>query len=106
MFFSSWKYVPEATEEIQEWPPRNVALGLHLARHVAVVLAIVYVPLTMSLCLLLVGGFIIRMWAMEAVNHRYFAHRSYSTSRMFQFVLALLAAQAACRGPLWWAYVH
>jgi len=93
-------------ETVQQWPSRNVALFLHLVRHVAVIAAILWVPLNTPLCLLLGVGFLVRMWAMEAVNHRYFAHRSYATSRLFQFLLALLASQAACRGPLWWAYVH
>ena len=38
--------------------------------------------------------------------HRYFSHRSYRTSRAFQFVLALCAATAVQRGPLWWASTH
>jgi stearoyl-CoA desaturase (delta-9 desaturase) len=38
--------------------------------------------------------------------HRYFSHRSYKTSRAFQFVLASGAVLAAQRGPLWWAAHH
>src|SRR3989304_7684806 len=38
--------------------------------------------------------------------HRYFAHRSYKTSRWFQFVLAGLGCSAAQKGPLWWSSHH
>ena len=38
--------------------------------------------------------------------HRYFAHRSVKTSRVFQFVLAVLGATTMQNGPLWWASVH
>ena len=38
--------------------------------------------------------------------HRYFAHRSYKTSRFFQFLLALLGTLAVQKGVLWWAAHH
>jgi stearoyl-CoA desaturase (delta-9 desaturase) len=38
--------------------------------------------------------------------HRYFAHRSFKTSRAFQFVLACLCCTNLQRGPLWWAAIH
>lgn len=50
--------------------------------------------------------YVIRMFAITGVYHRYFAHRSYSTSRWFQFVLAFLGASSAQKGPLWWASHH
>jgi stearoyl-CoA desaturase (Delta-9 desaturase) len=40
------------------------------------------------------------------VYHRYFSHKTYSTSRPMQFVLALLGGTTVQRGPLWWAYHH
>ena len=55
------------------------------------------------LCLAL---FWLRMWAVTAVHHRYFAHRTYQTSRPFQFVLAVLAQLSTQRGVLWWAAHH
>ncbi len=47
-----------------------------------------------------------RMFFITAGYHRYFAHRSYSTSRWFQFVMAFGGATAAQKGPLWWAGNH
>lgn len=48
----------------------------------------------------------LRMFAVTAGYHRYFAHRSYRASRPVQFVLALLGTTAAQKGPLWWAAHH
>ena len=38
--------------------------------------------------------------------HRYLAHCSFHTSRVFQFVLALLGTTAMQNGPIWWASWH
>lgn len=50
--------------------------------------------------------YLIRFFGLTAGYHRYFAHRSYETSRAFQFLLALLCVSAAQRGPLWWVAQH
>jgi stearoyl-CoA desaturase (delta-9 desaturase) len=47
-----------------------------------------------------------RMFFVTGAYHRYFAHRSYKTSRWFQFVLALGATFTSQKGPLWWAAHH
>ncbi len=47
-----------------------------------------------------------RMFAVTGIYHRYFSHKSYSTSRFGQFLLALFGATCVQRGPLWWAYHH
>ena len=52
------------------------------------------------------GGYGLRMWAVTAGYHRYFAHRSYKTSRAFQLLLAVLGATTMQNGPIWWASVH
>jgi stearoyl-CoA desaturase (Delta-9 desaturase) len=48
----------------------------------------------------------VRMFFVTAGYHRYFAHRSYKTSRVFQFVIAFLAMTSAQKGVLWWAGHH
>ena len=48
----------------------------------------------------------LRMFAITAGYHRYFSHRAYSTSRVFQFVLAFLAQSSAQKSILWWAAKH
>lgn len=53
-----------------------------------------------------VFSYLIRMFAITAFYHRYFAHRSFKTSRLCQWFFALLGASATQRGPLWWAAHH
>lgn len=48
----------------------------------------------------------LRMFGVTAGYHRYFSHRSFKTSRAFQFVLALLAMSSSQKGVLWWAGHH
>ncbi len=46
------------------------------------------------------------MFFVTAGYHRYFSHRSFKTSRSFQFVLAFMAMTSAQKGVLWWAAHH
>ena len=57
---------------------------------------------------LLVGAvtLLTRMFGLTAGYHRYFCHRTFKTTRVFQFALAWLGAASAQRGPLWWAGHH
>jgi len=48
----------------------------------------------------------VRMFAITAFYHRYFSHRTFKTSRVAQFVFALMGMMAVQRGPLWWAAHH
>ena len=57
----------------------------------------------MALALML---YVVRIFAIAAGYHRYFAHRAFSTSRICQFALAFLAQTSAQRGILWWASHH
>ena len=50
--------------------------------------------------------YVIRMFGITAGYHRYFSHRSFKTSRGFQFFLAFLGQCSAQRGALWWAARH
>ena len=58
-----------------------------------------------ALCTAL-GLYVVRMFAITGIYHRYFSHRTYRTSRWLQFLFALLGASSAQRGPLWWAAHH
>ena len=53
-----------------------------------------------------VALYFIRMFAVTGVHHRYFSHKTYSTSRFGQFLLAIFAGTTVQRGSLWWAYHH
>ena len=48
----------------------------------------------------------VRMFAVTGFYHRYFSHKAFRTTRVFQFILAVLGASAVQRGPLWWASHH
>jgi stearoyl-CoA desaturase (delta-9 desaturase) len=48
----------------------------------------------------------VRMFFVTAGYHRYFSHRSFKTSRAFQFVMAFMATTSVQKGVLWWAANH
>jgi stearoyl-CoA desaturase (Delta-9 desaturase) len=50
--------------------------------------------------------FYARLFSITAFYHRYFSHRAFKTSRVAQFLFAVLGNSAAQRGPLWWASHH
>ena len=62
--------------------------------------------MTLSAVVLGVALYLLRIFAIGAGYHRYFAHRTYRTGRVFQFCLGLLAQTSAQRGILWWAAQH
>lgn len=76
-----------------------------LAAHVAC-LGVLAVGVTWGDVALCLGLFWVRMFAITGAYHRYFSHRSYRTSRPFQFLLALLGTLCVQKGPLWWASNH
>jgi stearoyl-CoA desaturase (Delta-9 desaturase) len=47
-----------------------------------------------------------RMFGITAGYHRYFAHRTFKTNRVFQFILAWLGTSSMQKGVLWWAGHH
>jgi stearoyl-CoA desaturase (delta-9 desaturase) len=73
--------------------------------HLACALAF-FVDLTWSAVAICAATFWLRMFAVTAGYHRYFSHRSFKTSRAFQFVLAVLGTTAVQKGVLWWAATH
>src|SRR5213596_2484503 len=74
--------------------------------HTAVVIGVIAVGFSWTGLWWLVGTYLVRMFGITAGYHRYFAHRTFRTSRVFQFVLAMLAMSSAQQGVLWWAAHH
>jgi stearoyl-CoA desaturase (delta-9 desaturase) len=68
--------------------------------------AVVWTGLTWRAVALAVALYLVRIFAVGAGYHRYFAHRAFRTSRAGQFCLAFLAQTSAQRGVLWWAANH
>ena len=85
-------------------PGRSSALPFFLS-HLACVL-VFFVDATWGAVTVCLGLFWLRMFSVTAGYHRYFSHRSFKTSRAFQFVLALLGTLAVQKGVLWWAANH
>ena len=50
--------------------------------------------------------YVTRMFFLTGAYHRYFSHRTFKTSRWFQFILAFFAMTSAQKGVLWWADHH
>lgn len=77
-------------------------ISVHLVA-LGVLLTSRWTVLAFMVCL---GSYFIRMFAITGGYHRYFSHRSYKTSRLFQFFMGFLGASSAQMGPLWWAAHH
>jgi len=71
-----------------------------------IALGVFWTGFTTTSIVLCISLYAVRMWALTAGFHRYFSHRSYRTSRAFQFVLAFMGQMCAQRGVLWWAAIH
>jgi stearoyl-CoA desaturase (delta-9 desaturase) len=76
-------------------------VGLHLA-----CLAVLFTGVDTTALILCAVLYFARMFGITGGYHRYFAHRSYKTSRVMQFLIACLGCSALQKGPLWWASHH
>ena len=77
-----------------------------LAIHVVAVAGAVYAGVSGAALVACLITYLSRMFAITAGFHRYFAHRSYKTGRVFQFLLAWEGTAAVQKGALWWAANH
>ena len=75
------------------------------AMHLACV-AVLWVGVSPVAVAVAVALYVVRMFAITGFYHRYFSHRTFRTSRVVQFVFALIGASCVQRGPLWWAAHH
>jgi len=73
--------------------------------HLALV-AVFFTPFSWKWAALCITLYYVRMFAITAGYHRYFAHRSYKMARIPQFLMALLGSTALQKGVLWWASNH
>ncbi len=74
---------------------------VHLASFAAIWTGVTWQSVV--LCIVLYWG---RIFAIGAGYHRYFSHRAYSTSRVFQFILAVACQSTLQKSVLWWAAKH
>jgi stearoyl-CoA desaturase (delta-9 desaturase) len=92
---------PLATPRKVEWLGSIPFLIIHLLAFGAI-----WTGVTRSAAICCAVLYVVRMFGVTGAYHRYFSHRTYKTSRAFQFVLAFLAQTSAQKGALWWAAHH
>ncbi len=86
---------------LPDWIKSAPFILLHLA-----LVTVFFVSPEPAALLLCAATYFVRMFGITGAYHRYFAHRAYKTSRLFQFLLAWLGCTAMQKGPLWWAAHH
>jgi stearoyl-CoA desaturase (delta-9 desaturase) len=94
------------TREVTRFSPRHLAfvvplIVLHLACGAVFIVGTSRVAMQV-----LVITILAQMFGITIGYHRLLAHRSFKTSRPFQFILALLGTLAGQNGPLWWVGHH
>jgi len=82
-----------------------LALLAFIAMHLGCIL-IFFMTWNITALVVFLSTFFIRTFALTAGYHRYFAHKSFQTTRTFQFILALVGSWASQNGPLWWSGHH
>jgi stearoyl-CoA desaturase (delta-9 desaturase) len=100
-------YHPEGAEAVRaqedrvDWKRCVPFIVLHLGCFAVLWVGVSWVAVVAAVLL-----YAVRMFAITAFYHRYLSHRSYRTSRLVQFLFAVLGNSSCQRGPLWWASVH
>jgi stearoyl-CoA desaturase (delta-9 desaturase) len=91
---------PDPSERM-DLPGSIPFLAVHLAALCAFFVGFSWTALGVAAAL-----YAVRMFGVTAGYHRYLSHKSFQTSRAFQFCLAWLATTSGQMGPLWWASHH
>ncbi len=100
-------YCPDGAEKTRQMPDQVdwmrvfPFIVLHLG-----CLGVIWVGWSPFAVAFAIAGYFLRMFAVTGIYHRYFSHKTYSTSRIGQFILALWGGTTVQRGALWWAYHH
>jgi stearoyl-CoA desaturase (delta-9 desaturase) len=70
------------------------------------VLGVFWTGFTTTSVIMAVTLYVVRVFGITGGFHRYFSHRTYQTSRAWQFVMAFLGQMSMQSGVLWWAAKH
>jgi len=103
-FDSSCGYMQAARDTLPDhidWGRILPFLFMHIA-----CIGVIWVGISPAAVAVALVAYLVRMFAITGFYHRYFSHRTFKTSRPWQFVFGLLGASAVQRGPLWWAAHH
>jgi stearoyl-CoA desaturase (delta-9 desaturase) len=103
--------MPTDSDVVQRQPPQRglppwswKSLPMLLV-HVAALGAFL-LPFSWSLVWVCLATYWLRVFGITGGYHRYFSHRTYKTSRWFQFVMAWIGSMAVQKGVLWWSAHH
>lgn len=69
-------------------------------------LGMIWFPPTLGDIALCFALYVVRMFFITGVYHRYFSHRGYRMGRVMQFLMAFGGGTCAQKGALWWASHH
>lgn len=94
-------FAPSAHQHSIDWLRVIPFIMMHLACFTALLVEFSWFALVFAILL-----YAIRMFAITGFYHRYFAHKAFQTSRIGQFIFAVIGSTAVQRGPLWWAAHH
>ena len=89
-----------ADEDI-DWVRCAPFLFMHIA-----CLGVIWVGWSPTAVWTAVALYVTRMFVITAFYHRYFAHRTFKTSRWMQGVMAFAGCCSVQRDPVWWASHH
>ncbi len=94
-------------------PPRAPTTWVDVLRivvlvlfHLGAVLGVIRFGWSWIAVAVCVGLYLVRMFAITGIYHRYFSHRTFRTNRFWQFVFTVAGCSAMQKGPLWWAAHH
>jgi stearoyl-CoA desaturase (Delta-9 desaturase) len=91
---------PEAHSDIV-YPSAIPFVLVHLACFAAI-----WTGVTWQSVVLCIALYWARMFVIGSGYHRYFSHRAYATSRIYQFILAFACQTTLQKSVLWWAAKH
>ena len=97
------KYSEDETAQMYnvDWLRLIPYAGMHL-----MCLGIIWVGWSPIAVAVAAGLYVFHMFSITAFYHRYFSHRTFKTSRVAQFIFALMGSSCVQRGPIWWAARH
>ncbi len=76
------------------------------AVHLVGIAGLFFVTHSIKVWTVCIALYFIRMFFVTGGFHRYFGHNTYSTSRWFQFLMALGTTTTAQKGLIWWISWH
>ncbi len=100
---SKMSYSSDETENryAVDWTRMIPYVGMHL-----MCFGVIWVGWSWIACAIAAALYVVHMFAITAFYHRLFSHRAYKTSRVAQFIFAVIGNSSVQRGPIWWAARH